>query len=240
MIAIRRPFATTAAVAAATLLLAAPASAHPAFNPNTIPAGERHTVSLVIPHGCVAHDGAPEAGEETSPTVALSVQVPEAGVSFIAPHAVEGWAVSTSANAFTWEDDGGATTDPITFTVDVELQPDVAEAVWFTVAQDCVEGSTLWIASPTTEGDNPAAVLHVGDGVGNTEVEHGGEHGAEGSGASGEAADDGHDGVEDGHDELAAGEGGDHAAAPASLDGGLVLLVLVLFVGGMAAILRMD
>lgn len=245
MTAFRRPLATVATAVGATLLLAAPAAAHPSFNPNTVPAGERHTLELVIPHGCVPHSGAPAEGEEASPTVALSVEVPESGVAFIAPHAVEGWTVSTSANAFTWSDDGGSTTDPITFTVDVELAADVADAVHFSVAQDCTEGSMLWAAAPGRDGENPAAVLLVGDAVGTTEVDHGdGDHGDGGTTDehAADASGDGHaDDAEHGDADM------EHAAAdghgdsgPAPLDGGLVLLVLVLFVGGMAAILKMD
>ncbi len=244
-----RRLATVSAAALACVLVAGPAMAHPAFNPNTVPAGETHTLNLVVPHGCTASGGAPAEGEETSPTVALSVQRPE-GVMTLAPHEVDGWTLRTGQNAFTWSDAGGSTTDPITFVVDVEVAPGAPGQIDFFVAQDCEQGSILWNDVTPEEGGNPPAILLVGDAVGTTEVDHGDHETTEGGTADGEhdAADgDMAEGEHDAADgDMAEGEhSGDMEAAAAEtgsgqLPGGLVVLVLVLFAGGFAAILKMT
>lgn len=238
MSALSRRLTLATATGAATLLLAAPALAHPSFNPNTVTVGERHTLDLVIPHGCVPGGGAPAEGEAASPTIAVSVKVPTEQLSFIAPRQPEGWSMSPQATSFTWDQPVAPTTEPITFQIDVEVSSDAGDVVYFTVAQDCEEGSTLWAAHEGEEGD-PAALLFVGASTGTTE--HDTDHGA---------ADGEHSDMTDGEhaDEMAADGDMDHAmddaaaeaAAPASYEVSLLILVLVLLIGGIGGILKMD
>ncbi len=231
-----RRVTTAAAAAAATLLVAAPALAHPSFNPNTITAGEKHTLDFVIPHGCVPGGGAPAEGQQASPTIALSVKIPTDQVASISPFELEGWSTTPQATQWTWSEPINPTTDPIVFQIDIELLPDADGVVYFTVAQDCEEGSTLWIAKEGEDGD-PAALLYTGDAVGTTDHGDGGDHSMT---EDGEAVDGEHD-----DDAMAEGEhavDGEHAASEgaAPLDGGLVILVVLLLAGGLTAIMKMD
>ncbi|MFT5224127.1 MAG: hypothetical protein ACI867_002459, partial [Glaciecola sp.] len=145
------------------LLLAGPALAHPAFNPNRVTVGEVHQVDLIVPHGCTAAGGAPDAGEQTSPSTEIAMQATD-DFSSLSGASTDGWTVASSDGEITWSDAGGSTTDPIILPVTIQLAEGRApgETIYVTVLQTCAEGSMLWAAGPSQDG-SPAVSLTVAD-----------------------------------------------------------------------------
>lgn len=147
----RRPALLTGLVAALVLLPATAASAHPAFNPNQLPAGEPVDTVLVVPHGCsTADEVMPDQGSAV-PTTRFDLQVVD-GV-MVEPGDVEGWDVVDDGEAIVWTDTGGATTEPIEFPMTLTVTDGSAgDTVLLAAHQECEDGSSYrWTeGSPST------------------------------------------------------------------------------------------
>lgn len=153
-----RTFPRGLAVAVAlTVVTATAALAHPAFNPNRLPAGEAVDAVLVVPHGCDPEEGMPEDGA-SSPTVLVDLQLaPE--VSAFEAHELEGWEVEHEEDVVRWTATDGGTTDPIQFPVTVTIDGPVDEPIHLSAFQECEEGSFRWIGTPDREAEYPAVKL---------------------------------------------------------------------------------
>lgn len=185
-----RTRALLAATTAATLLPAATALAHPSFNPNDLPAGDRYDVDFVVPHGCGTEGGMPEEGAAASPTVEIAVELAD-GLTAIEPRAVDGWTTRVDEQdgeptGVTWLDDGGATTEPIVLPVTVEIAGEVDAQVDVPVYQACENGEDFrWIGTPEAEAEYPAARLFVAahgsdPGPASADPDGGSDHGGDG------------------------------------------------------------
>lgn len=232
-------------------LVAAPALAHPSFNPNALTVGESHDIDFVIPHGCTAGGGAPDEGEETVATNRVDIELNAEVASFVA-HSAEGWETTTEGAVVSWLDTGGATIDPIIYPVTLQLSDQLAtgHTTYLSVLQSCVDGSSILWQAQADEAGSPAAILKVADEVGEASHgdhgggEHGdgehsmddmadGEHSMDGEATDGEAMDDM---AEDG-DVLAADEVTEKGDDTFGL---LALLVFLMLVVGLTLIIRMP
>lgn len=146
--------------AALALVTAAAAGAHPVLRPGEVPNGSATEAEIVIPHGCGAEGGVPEDDADPSPTTQVSLQWPD-GVEVI-PGEVDGWTTSVDDGVTTWDDDGGATTEPIVLPVSVQVTAEVVPgAVDVSVHQECANGESFrWQAGPDEEG-SPALRMTV-------------------------------------------------------------------------------
>lgn len=153
--------------AALLLLVASPALAHVMLMPGDVAPGATLDTELLVVHGCGPGGTIPATDDDASPTVSLSLEVPDPiGVT---PHDVEGWTVTTDRNdsgtEVLWEhDDPAGTLDPIylDLTLDAEAFDDDAE-FWFPAIQDCADGERMsWTLPGMQERDGQLAGVGFG------------------------------------------------------------------------------
>lgn len=125
--------AAWAALIAALLAGAAPASAHVTATATDISDEGVATVNFSFSHGC---DG--------QPTIALRVQIPE-GVSDVAPQPAEGFTTQTGAPEFAWV--GGSIPDGqrATFTATMRVWGDEGHTIWLKTVQACPTAEEAWV-----------------------------------------------------------------------------------------------
>lgn len=221
-----------AVAVALTTVTAGTAWAHPAFNPGAVPPGRMTDVSLIVPHGCNPDGGMPEEAA-ASPTVEVAVQLPPA-ITMVDVHAADGWDVEVQetdgrVETITWTDAGGATTEPITFDLSLTADGSTGDEVFLSVYQGCDEGSFRWIASPTQDGEFPAAKLTLatpGEEVAdNSEILEDAPEAEDHDEMSGDApAADDPDGMSEGREGVAGDAAADRGEAR---DGGAAALLVV-------------
>ncbi|HYI99213.1 MAG TPA: YcnI family protein [Thermoleophilaceae bacterium] len=169
---------TAALMAAASLALAAPATAHVTIEPGEAPADGYATLDVQVPHGC---DG--------SGTTAVRVKVPRS-VPSVTPQVHLGWEVTTEegpkdavelhgervtrgVSEVTWTArDAGPLPDGRldVFGMSVKLPAGRAgDRVYFPTVQECERGKTAWIQIPAAgeseddlESPAPAVTLAAG------------------------------------------------------------------------------
>lgn len=218
---------------ALTLVTAAAASAHPAFNPNQLPGGEPVETVLVVPHGCSPTGGMPD-GDDAVPTTLFELQLSDAIVD-LEPAEIDGWQVSRDGDVVRWEDAGGATTEPIELPLTITLVGDSGEDVYLAAYQACAEGGEFrWIGTPDQEAEWPAAKLTLTSGAVGTATPATTDHSAHAVDEQDAGASE-HDGMaeemtdettEDGVDATATtGEGAEDAGSPVAI---VVLVVAAL------------
>jgi uncharacterized protein YcnI len=120
----------------------AAALAHVVVQPNTAVAGASVTLGLTVAHGC---DG--------SPTIALSVRLPE-GVTAARPLAKEGWTSTEVAGEIAWRDGSIDAHAHETFGLALTLPNAPGRALYFPAIQECRNGINRWIEIPAA-GQNP-------------------------------------------------------------------------------------
>lgn len=152
----------------ATMMSATVASAHPGLRPGEVAAGATTEAEVVVPHGCGTEGGMPEEDAEASATTQVALEWPDD--IEVQPEPIDGWTTDVDDGVTTWDDDGGATTDPIMLPVAVTVADDVAPGeVYAAVYQECANGESFrWQALPDEDG-SPALGLTVvagGDGAG--------------------------------------------------------------------------
>lgn len=203
---------TVALLTSGLLLLPGVALAHPGLNPNSGPAGETITSTLVIPHGCAPGGGMPEGDEaEASPTVEIALQHTD-GVQIEALD-VEGWTTEDDGEALVWTDAGGSTTDVIQLPVTITLTGETGDSLYVNAYQECASGDAFqWIATPDVDAEWPAVYLAVADEVGvaaaptHSDADHGDMEMADDDGGMDEMTDDEMADVETADDETAEDE----------------------------------
>lgn len=161
----RRLFVTSVA-AAAVLLPATMAAAHPGLRPNELRPGETIESELLIPHGCGTEGDVPDDADVASPTVELGIQWPD-GIE-IRPMEVDGWttAVGEEEAVATWLDDGGATTDALLLPLTISASVEAAGDILVPVFQACENGESFrWVAAPGEEGDPGVSLTVAGEPV---------------------------------------------------------------------------
>lgn len=146
--------------AALALVTASAAGAHPGLRPDEVPAGSATEAEIVIPHGCGTEGDVPEDDDDPSPTTQVALEWPD-DVEVV-PGEVDGWATTVDDGVTTWDDAGGATTEPIVLPVTVQVAADVAPGdLHVSVYQECLDGASFrWQAGPDEEG-SPALRMTV-------------------------------------------------------------------------------
>ena len=148
---------------ALAVLHAVPAAAHPFFREQEAPASSLATLTLDLVHGCHvedhAHDDAHELGAATTH---VAMQLPPA-VSYVAPADPDDWVVEVEeedgrAAVVTWSDAGGAQPAP-RFELDLVVDGEPGDEVWFRVVQACGEVSHRWVGTPDAPADDPGVRL---------------------------------------------------------------------------------
>lgn len=148
---------------ALAVLHAVPAAAHPFFREQEAPASSLATLTLDLVHGCHvddhAHDDAHELGAATTH---VAMELPPA-VSYVAPADPDGWVVEVEeddgrAAVVTWSDAGGAQPAP-RFELDLVVDGEPGDEVWFRVVQTCGESSHRWVGTPDALADEPGVRL---------------------------------------------------------------------------------
>jgi periplasmic copper chaperone A len=166
--------APLAAAAAATLVAAAPASAHVTVSPSDATAGAFTVLTVSVPHGC---DG--------SPTTRIEVQIPEQILSVTptrnAFYEVE--ARVTELDEPVTDEEGNEVTETVgsvvytaeeplpegmrdTFELSFQVPDAAGETLTFPTVQTCAEGETAWIEVPeegqdADELEHPAPAFEV-------------------------------------------------------------------------------
>ncbi len=143
-----------------TLLVATAASAHPFFRDGEAPVRSLATITLDLAHGCTADGGHDQDAQ--SATTAVAVELADA-VTFAEPHPSDGWVVEVEqaddrVEVVTWTADGGAEPAPA-FDLDVVLEGDEGDDIWFRVVQSCDEQVHRWVGTPDRPADEPAVSL---------------------------------------------------------------------------------
>lgn len=236
---------------ASIALLAAPAAAHPAMAPDTVPVDSHVDLELRMAHGCTADEA---GGGQEQPTERVALQVPGA-VDHVEPEAPDGWSVDAEpaegpVEVVEWTADAGAEEPAPTLGLSAVHRGEVGDEIAYRVVQGCGDMEMRWVATGDEEGD-PAVLVTVGEADpeasapppedpqgGGPAADEGQDMLAESGPAEDGEADDGE--AQDGADGDAAGEAPDDgagdeeaAAAGAESDGGLpgwLLPVVVLAV----------
>jgi uncharacterized protein YcnI len=156
-----------------TLLLAAPAAAHPFFEPREVPADSLATVSLAMAHGCAAadadgdeaHDRAEEGDEE--PTREVAVEVPEQ-VAYVEPAEADGWELDLETDdgrvaVILWSAEEGTDVPAPEFELDVVVAGESGDEVHWRVMQACDEGVYRWVGTPDQPAEDPAVTMALTD-----------------------------------------------------------------------------
>jgi uncharacterized protein YcnI len=149
-----------ALAAVATLLVAAPASAHPFFRGGEAPVDSLATLTLDLAHGCQD-----EAAGEGDPTTDVAMEVPEWMRIVEVPEA-DGWQVELETDddgrveVVSWTDDGGAEPAP-TFDLDVVVSGEVGDERFVRLFQACEGFEYRWIGTPDEPADDPAIRLRL-------------------------------------------------------------------------------
>jgi copper(I)-binding protein/uncharacterized protein YcnI len=144
-------------ILAGIVLLAGPASAHIVLSQPSFEAGQNYAAFFKVEHGC-----------EGSPTIALSVQIPD-GVSVLDTPPKPGWTVSAKrekgqVTSVTWRGKLGAK-DADQFGLFVKL-PAKPETLYFPILQQCEKGEIRWSDIPSLgqawrDVPHPAPVLQL-------------------------------------------------------------------------------
>jgi uncharacterized protein YcnI len=149
-----------ALAAVATLLVAAPASAHPFFRGGEAPVDSLATLTLDLAHGCQD-----EAAGEGDPTTDVAMEVPEWMRIVEVPEA-DGWQVELETDddgrveVVSWTDDGGAEPAP-TFDLDVVVSGEAGDERFVRLFQACEGFEYRWIGTPDEPADDPAVRLRL-------------------------------------------------------------------------------
>lgn len=158
--------------AAATLLLAGPAGAHPFLEPDEVPVDSLAEVSLDLAHGCGAEDAGGHAhddgvdGEE--PTREVAIEVP-AAVSWVDPAGADGWDLEVEGGA---DPAGDASGDVIVYTAQegtdepaprfdlaVVHRGEVGDEVHWRVMQACDDATHRWVGTEEEPAADPAITV---------------------------------------------------------------------------------
>lgn len=149
-----------ALAAVATLLVAAPASAHPFFRGGEAPVDSLATLTLDLAHGC--DDEAAGGGD---PTTDVAMEVPD-WMRIVEVAETDGWLVELETDGegrvevVSWTDDGGAEPAP-TFDLDVVVSGEPGEERFVRLFQACDGAEYRWIGTPEEPADDPAVRLRL-------------------------------------------------------------------------------
>jgi uncharacterized protein YcnI len=162
-----RTFGRAAVLALATLLvLPAAAGAHPFFREREAPASSLATLTLDLVHGCdVDGDGHAHGGDDDGlgePTTYVAMELP-AAVTYVDPADAAGWVVALEEDdgrvaVVSWTEAGGAEPAP-RFELDLVVEGDEGDEVYFRVVQECDGAVYRWIGTPDDPADDPAVRL---------------------------------------------------------------------------------
>ncbi|GGI02930.1 hypothetical protein [Egicoccus halophilus] len=140
---------------AATLLLAAPAAAHPYVQGGELPVDSLATMTLDLAHGCGGHDA-----DEEAPTLEVALEVPD-WLRVVEVADVDDYATEVEAGTpggggtVVWTATGDGVPAPA-FDLDVVASGEPGEERWLGVFQACEETSYRWVGTPEEPADDPA------------------------------------------------------------------------------------
>lgn len=158
MLRLRRPLLTVAAAGGLLTMTAAPAAAHPFFADGaTVPASSLASASLSMAHGCGT-----EADGGGDPTLEVALEVPEQ-VSYIEADTIDGYELEIEGDGavpdvLTWTAVGGGEPAP-TFDLDLVVEGDEGDEVFFRVFQGCDDFQYRWVGTPDDPAEDPAVRL---------------------------------------------------------------------------------
>ena len=138
-----------------TLLVAAPAAAHPFVRGGELPVDSLATMTLAMAHGC-GGDG----GGEEEPTTEVALEVPD-WLRIVEVAETDGYTseLETDADgtvtAVVWNVDGEGEPAP-DFDLDVVATGTEGDERYLGVFQACAEGSYRWVGTPDEPADDPA------------------------------------------------------------------------------------
>lgn len=237
------------AALAATLVVAAPAAAHPFFEPGEVPVGSAAEVTLDIAHGCREQDtddGGQASDEEPTREVAIEVTT---AVTFVEPAEADGWDLEVeraddgSAEVVVYRAEEGTDEPAPQFDLEVVVRGDEGDEVHWRVLQACDDGTHRWVGTEEDPAEEPAVAMSLteADPAAPPPEEDGPaeEDPAPDEPTTDEDATDGEGDaeVDDGEpDEPDAPEGGDGGALPGWLL--IVVLVATLGVAGLVLLIR--
>lgn len=161
MLRLRRPLTTLVAAGGLLTLTAAPAAAHPFFADGaTIPASSLGSVSLSMAHGCGT-----EADGGGDPTLEVAVEIPDQ-VSFVEADDLDGYDLEVEGDGavpevLVWTATDGGEPAP-TFDLDLVVDGDEGDEVYFRVFQGCDDFQYRWVGTPDEPADDPAVRLTLG------------------------------------------------------------------------------
>jgi periplasmic copper chaperone A len=138
---------TLVLVAGASLIVAAPASAHVTLNPGTAPADSFSRFALRVPT------------EENVPTVRLSVQLP-AELEEVGFQPKPGWERTQNGRVVTWSGGEIGVGEFDEFGLSIHVPNTPGETLTFPATQTYANGKVVrWIGAP--ESDEPAPTLTI-------------------------------------------------------------------------------
>lgn len=248
----RRPSRVLAVLGATLLtaiLAAAPAAAHPAFDPDRVPVDSVVEGTLAMAHGCRsdAEDDAPGGsgeGGEGAPTREVAIEVPDA-VTHVAPAEREGWDLEVEREGdavavVVYTAREGTDERAPAFDLRAVHRGAVGDEVHWRVVQTCDEGAHRWVGTGTDAAEEPAVTVTLVEADPQAPPPAEGSDGSDGS----DAPPDGAGAPQQAPEESAAEGAGDDATGPAAAGGGppgwllVVVLVAVPLVAGTVLALR--
>lgn len=152
------------AALAATLLVAAPAGAHPFFEPDEVPVDSVAELRLQLAHGCTAgHDDADETADE-EPTREVAIEVPDA-VAWVEPAETQGWDLELErdgdgrAEVIVYTAADGTDEEAPGFDLEAVHRGEVDDEVHWRVLQACDEGTHRWVGTDEDPAEEPAVTV---------------------------------------------------------------------------------
>ena len=157
------------AAVAATMLLAAPAGAHPFFEPAEVPVDSLAELTLDLAHGCGVddHDGHDhgDAAEE-QPTREVAVEVP-AEVSWVEAQETEGWELELERDedgevevvVYTAEE--GTDVPAPAFDLEAVHHGEVGDEIAWRVMQACDDATYRWVGTEDEPAEDPAVTVSL-------------------------------------------------------------------------------
>lgn len=139
-------------------LFASPAAAHPTAAESEVASGSTSMMTFQIEHGC---DG--------SPTVSVSLLIPEGIESVVVPPK-DAWDATSDGTTVTWTGGPAAADEVVEFVLSALVSAPAGETLYFPILQECVEGQLRWFDIPG-EGQSagglelPAAAFRVVEGA---------------------------------------------------------------------------